>query len=184
MSAKVKLAVFLSLVAILAALPAFAGCASSGPTSIADAAIKIDWVDPIAMVPKSYDPGKSIALEYSTFHVIFKITNPNDFLIAVQTLDAEVLANDISMGQQHADGPIYVPGGKTVSVRIPLTENTRVMTLGLVVQKNLALDVSLKKIQDTWQAIQDGKATVQARGAVQLTADSLSKVQNFDLKFP
>lgn len=176
------------------ALPLWGGACSSKPSAIADLAIKIDWVDPIAMAAKPFAPlnwdaipfapPASIASEYSTFHVILNVTNPNAFLVTAESLEAEIVANDISMGLHQTDGPIYLPAGKSGLVRLPLTLNTRVMMLEMIVGKQKATKDALKMVLDTWQDIQNGKAIVRVKGQSQLAANGITRVQNFDIRKP
>ena len=182
MTIKLKLAVLLCLVSLLLVLPAVSACATEEKT-ISNLVIKVDWVEPVALAAKSYDPPKSLGGEYGTFHVIMSITNPNDFLVKLNTLEPEVIANDIPMGLQSLDSPLYIPPGKEIKVRFPITLNSLNMIKEVVMQKHVSVPDGVGMLLGTWQAIQNGTASYQVRGGAQIMTDSASRYQQFDLSW-
>ena len=180
-----KLKVMLSIIClvVLLAIPAIGGCAAK-EKALSDLAIKVDWVEPVALIAKPYDAPKSIAGEYNTFHVILSITNPNNFLVTVESIEAEVYAEGILMGTVHIDSPLYLPAGKGALARFPLTANTRMMMLELAVQRTMPVPDALKTVLATWAAIQDGKAKFQVKGGAQVKSEAVSRYQEFDLRWP
>lgn len=183
MGTKLKMAVVLCLVSLLV-LASVAGACAAKEKPLADLVIKVNWVEPVALAVKPYDPPKSLAVEYGTFHVILSIANPNDYLVAVESVQAEILANDITMGAYPTDGPIYIPAGKEVLVRFPITLNTLNMVKEVVMQKQVSVPDGMKILLGTWGDIQDGKAKYQVRGGAHVVTETASRVQNFDIRWP
>ncbi|MFC1972261.1 LEA type 2 family protein, partial [Chloroflexota bacterium] len=175
--------ILISLVSLLVVVPVFGACAPK-EKPLTDLVIKVDWVEPIAIAAKPYEIPKSLAGEYGTFHVILTISNPNDILVAVESLEAEVEANDIPMGIVQTDGPVYIPGGKEVTVRFPITLNSLNMIKEVVMQQMVSIPDGVEILLGTWKDIQDGTAAFQVKGGAQVVAGSTSRFQNFDLRWP
>jgi len=173
----------MSLVSLLVVLPAFGACAPKAKP-LADLVIKVDWVEPVAMAVKPYEMPKSLAVEYGTFHVLLTISNPNEVLVAVESMEFQTWANDITMGILQTDGPVYIPAGKEVILRFPVTLNSLNMIKEVVMQKNVSIPDGVKMLLGTWKDIQDGKAAFQVQGGAQVVAGSTSRFQNFDLRWP
>ncbi len=163
-------------------LPAFGACAPK-EKPLTDLVIKVDWVEPIAMAIKPYDPPKSLAGEYGTFHMILTISNPNDMLVTMESMEFEAWGNDIAMGIQQTDGPVYIPAGKEVTVRFPITLNSLLMVKEVVMLKHVSVPDGVKMLLGTWKAIQEGTAPFRAKGGVQLETESARRFQNFDLRW-
>ena len=180
-----KSRVMLSIIClvVLLAIPAIGACTAK-EKALSDLAIKVDWVEPVAMAVKPANPPASLAQEYSTFHLIMKVSNPNDFLVTVESMEPQLIVNDIVMGVYPTDGPIYIPPGKEVRVRFPITLNSRIMMLEVLVlkQKNVADATNI--IVQTWEAIQKGTAKYQIQGVARLTAGTQNRTQNFDIRWP
>ena len=186
MRAKLKLLILISLVSLLVVLPAFGACAPKAKP-LTDLVIKVDWVEPVAMAVKPYEIPKSLAGEYGTFHVLLTISNPNDVLVAVESLEAEVEANDIPMGIVQTDGPVYLPPGKEVVLRFPITLNSLNMIKEVVMQQMVPVPDGVKILLGTWQDIQNGTAAFQVKGGAQVVVEDGStppRFQNFDLRWP
>jgi len=173
----------MSLVSLLVVLPVFGACTPK-EKPLADLVIKVDWVEPVAIAAKPYDIPKSLGVEYGTFHVLLTISNPNDVLVAVESMEFEAWGNDISMGILQTDGPVYIPAGKEVTVRFPVTLNSLLMIKEVVMQKNVSIPDGVKMLLGTWKDIQDGTAAFQVKGGAQVVAGSTSRFQNFDLRWP
>ena len=183
MATKLKVMVLLCLVSLLVLLPAVSACAPK-EKPLADLAIKVEWVEPVALAVQPYDPPKSLASEYGTFHVILSVTNPNDYLVTVESIEAEILANDITHGAYPTDGPIYIPGGKEVLVRFPITLNSLNMIKEVVMQKMVSVPDGVKILLGTWKDIQDGTAAYQVRGGAHIKTETTTRYQTFDLRWP
>ncbi|MFC2122728.1 LEA type 2 family protein [Bacteroidota bacterium] len=184
MRTKLKLLILMSLVSLLVVVPVFGACGAPSEKPLTDLVIKLDWVEPVAMAAKSYDPPKSLAGEYGTFHVILTISNPNDMLVTVESMEFEAWGNDIGMGILQTDGPIYIPAGKEVTVRFPVTLNSLLMIKEVVMLKHVSVPDGVKMLLGTWQDIKDGKAPFRIKGGAQVVAGSTSRFQNFDLRWP
>jgi len=182
LTTKLKIVVLLCVVSLLLVLPAVGACAPK-EKPLTDLVIKVDWVEPVALAAKPYEIPKSLAGEYGTFHVIMSITNPNDFLVTLNTLEPEVIANDIPMGLQSLDSPLYIPAGKEIKVRFPITLNSLNMIKEVVMQKHVGIPDGVKMLLGTWKAIQDGTASYQVRGGAQIIAESATRYQKFDLSW-
>lgn len=183
MRTKLKATVLICLLSMLMALPAVGACAPQ-EKPLSDLAIKVEWVEPISLVPKPYEMPKSLASEFNTFHVILSVTNPNDVLVTVESIQTEVFANTISMGYVATDGPIYLPAGKEAQVRFPITLNSLLMLKEVVMQKHVSIPDGVKMLLGTWKAIQDGTASYQVKGGAHVVTDTTSRYQKFDLRWP
>jgi len=180
---KLKVMVLLCLVSLLLLIPAVGACAPK-EKPLTDLTIKVDWVEPVAIAVTPYDPPKSLASEYATFHVILSVTNPNDYLVTVESIEMEILANDISMGAYPNDGPVYLPPGKEALVRFPITLNSLLMIKEVVMQKHVSVPDGVKILLGAWKTIQEGTASYQVKGGAHVVTDTTSRYQNFDLRWP
>lgn len=183
MKDKLKLLILISLVSLLVVVPVFGACAPK-EKPLTDLVIKLDWVEPVAMAAKPYDPPKSLAGEYGTFHLLLSISNPNDMLVTVDNLEFESWGNDIGFGILQSDGPIYIPAGKEVTVRFPVTLNSLLMIKEVVMLKHVSVPDGVKMLLGTWKAIQEGTASFRVKGGAQVVAGSETRFQNFDLNWP
>ncbi len=182
MRTKLKATVLICLLALVMALPALGACApQEKPLSNLD--IKLEWVEPISLVPKPYEIPKSLASEFNTFHVILSVTNPNDVLVTVESIQGEVLANTISMGIVATDGPIYLPAGKEAQVRFPITLMTLNMVKEVVMQKHVSVPDGVKMTLGTWKAIEDLEASFQLTGGANVITETTRWYQNIDLRW-
>jgi hypothetical protein len=181
--AKLKLLILISLVSLLVVVPVFGACAPK-EKPLTDLVIKVDWVEPIAIAAKPYEIPKSLAGEYATFHMIFTISNPNDMLVTVDNMEFESWGNDIGMGILQTDGPIYIPAGKEVTVRFPVTLNSLLMIKEVVMLKHVSVPDGVKMLLGTWKAIQEGTAPFRAKGGAQIVAGATTRFQNFDIRWP
>ena len=179
---KPKVVVLVCLVSLLVMVIPFSACGSKEKT-LSDLAIKIEWVDPIAIAAKPYDAPKSLGNEYTTYHVILGIDNPNDFLVTVDWLEATAYANQLRTGLVQIDSAIYIPPGKKALVRMPITLNTLKSVQELVVGRQMSAGDATKLVLDTWQALQDGKAICRLVGAARVVADTTTRHQNFDIRW-
>jgi len=180
---RLKVIVFLCLLSLLVVVPAVGACAPK-EKPLSDLVIKVEWVEPVVMPAKPYEIPKSLAGEYATFHVILSVTNPNDYLVTVKSIEPEVLVNDITMGIQQTDGPIYLPPGKEVLVRFPITLNSLLMIKEVVMQKMVSVPDGVKMLLGTWKGIQDGAASYHIKGGAHVVSETTSRYQNFDLRWP
>ena len=183
MGIKLKATVLLCLVSLLVVLPAIGACAPK-EKPLADLTVKVDWVEPVAVAVKPYEIPKSLGSEYATFHVILSVTNPNDYLVTVESIEVEIFANDISMGAYPNDGPVYLPAGKEALVRFPITLNSLLMIKEVVMQKHVSIPDGVKILLGAWKAIQDGTASYQVKGGAHVVTDTTSRYQKFDLRWP
>ena len=183
MGTKLKVMVLICLVSLLVALPAFGACAPK-EKPLADLVIKVEWVEPVAMAVKPYEPPKSLASEYGVFHVLLSITNPNDYLVTVDSIEPEILVNDITMGMHQTDGPIYLPAGKEAIVRFPIALNSLNMIKQVVMQKMVSVPDGVTMLLGTWKDIQDGTASYHIKGGAHITSETASRNQDFDLRWP
>jgi len=176
--------VFICLVALLAALPMAGACAPK-EKPVSDLVVKVEWVEPIAIAMKPYQIPKSLAGEYSIYHVIMSLTNPNDVLVTAEWLEATLCAGKIRSALQ-ADTPIYIPPGKEVIIRMPVSMNTLNTVKWVVMHYGLGVPDAVKTVLGTWKAVQQGTASYQVTGAVRVKAEGASTIrhQNFDLRWP
>lgn len=180
MRTKLKATVLICLGLLLMALPALGACAPQ-EKPLSNLVIKVEWVEPISLVPKPYEMPKSLASEFNTFHVILSVTNPNDVLVTVESIQTEVFANTISMGYVGTDGPIYLPAGKQAQVRFPITLMTLNMLKEVVMQKHLSVPDAAKMLLGTWKGIEDLEASFQVRGGANVITETTRWYQNFDI---
>ncbi|MFC1971786.1 hypothetical protein ACFLVE_00065 [Chloroflexota bacterium] len=184
MGTRLKLTVFICLVGLLVTL-SLAGACAPQKKPVTDLVVKVDWVEPIAIAAKPYEIPKSLAGEYSIYHVLITINNPNDVLCTVEWLEATLWAGEIRSALQ-AETPIYIPPGKTVTVRMPVSMNTLNTVKWVVMHYLVGVPDAVETVLGTWKGIQDGTVNYQVTGAVRVQAEGAETVrhQNFDLRFP
>ncbi len=181
MGTRLKLMVFICLVSLLVMLPVLGACAPQ-PKPLTDLTVEIEWVEPIAVAIKPYEIPKSLAGEYAVFHVILSITNPNDRVVTIDFLEGTLWANDIR-SQIQTDTPIYIPPGKEVKARIPVTMNTLLTVKQVVMGFGLGVPDAVKMVLGAWKAIQEGTAGYQFKGAVRWNDGGDMRHQTLDLRF-
>lgn len=114
------------------------------------------------------------------------VTNPNDFLITIESMSVETYLEDFSPTTPVGASPIptfYIPGGKTASIKYPVHFTlARDIIAALIGTKGMSPKESAALGAKIFAAIKEGKARWRIEGLIQAKTEGGSVTVPFSLR--
>jgi len=114
-----------------------------------------------------------VGTESALVQVDLEVTNPNNFLVTVDSLSVETFLEDYSPTLPVAGSPVstfYIPGGKTVTVSTPVQFTSGGMTTIFIGTKGMAAKDAAAAAGTIFAAVKAGTAKWRVEAVVQASS--------------